>query len=353
MSNTPFWPAEWAPQDGVLIAWPHAGTDWAGNLADVEHTYTRLLAAIAGRQTAIVCVPDAALAQRVVAIARTAGVAPQRLRLVTLPYDDTWLRDSGPLTLIDGDRHQLLDFRFTGWGGKFDANQDDRIVANLVELGLFRPGSVHHHLPFVLEGGAVETDGEGSLLSTWHCLATRHPQRSREQIEATLTQTLKVDRFLWLENGALAGDDTDAHIDTLARFVSPQAIAYQACDDRGDGHYPALSAMAAELAQLRTRDGQPYQLHALPWPKPVHDADGRRLAASYANFLVINGAVLMPGYDDADSPCPATDAAAAEVLARAFPGRQVEIIPCRPLIEQNGSLHCITMQLPEGVLADV
>lgn len=353
MNKPPFWPAEWAPQDGVLIAWPHAGTDWAGNLADVEATYSRLLAAIARHQSVVVCVPDQVLARRVRDIAAAAGIAGPRLRLVTLPYDDTWLRDSGPLTLIDGDRHQLLDFRFTGWGGKFSASRDDEIVAHLVAQGLFQPGTGHQHLPFVLEGGAVETDGQGTLLSTWHCLSTRHPDARREDIEATLARTLHVDRFLWLEHGALAGDDTDAHIDTLARFTAVDAIAYQACNDPDDGHYPALSAMAAELAQLRTRAGERYELHALPWPKPVHDANGRRLAASYANFLIINDAVLMPGYDDPEAGDAGTDAAAAAVLAQAFPGRQVEIIPCRPLIEQNGSLHCITMQLPQGVLADV
>ena len=219
MSKTPYWPAEWAPQDGILIAWPHTGTDWADNLADVEDTYTRLLAAIARRQTAVVCVPDDALAQRVRTIAQAAGVAPQRLRLATLPYDDTWLRDSGPLTLIDADRHQLLDFRFTGWGGKFSASRDDEIVAHLVAQGLFRPGTGHQHLPFVLEGGAVETDGQGTVLSTWHCLSTRHPDARREDIEATLARILHVDRFLWLEHGALAGDDTDAQVEGIDRFT--------------------------------------------------------------------------------------------------------------------------------------
>lgn len=353
MSQSPYWPAEWAPQDGVLIAWPHAGTDWAGNLAEVEATYRQLLGAIARRQTVVVCVPDRALAQRVRSFADAQGIDPSRLRLVNVPYDDTWLRDSGPLVLVDGARHRLLDFRFTGWGGKFDAGQDDRLVGNLVAQRLFRPGSEHRHLPFVLEGGAVETDGEGTLLATWHCLSTRHPDASRAQIEETLSRSLHVDRFLWLEHGALDGDDTDAHIDTLARFVATDAIAYQACDDQGDAHYPGLSAMAAELARFRARKGQPYRLHALPWPAPVHDAHGRRLAASYANFLVINQAVLMPGYDDPEAAGPGTDAAAAAVLATAFPDRQVEIIPCRPLLEQNGSLHCITMQLPQGVLADV
>ncbi len=349
MPKTPSWPAEWAPQDGILIAWPHAGTDWAANLADAESTYISLLAAITRRQHAVVCVPDAAIEQRLLEQAQAAGIDRDRFTPVRIDYDDTWLRDTGPITLndADGSGHVLVDFRFTGWGGKFEASRDDQLVAGLRERGVFASDSQHRIVDFALEGGAIESDGQGSLLSTWHCLATRHPDKSPAQVEAVLADSLNVDRFLWLEHGALDGDDTDAHIDTLARFAAPDSIVYQACDDSSDAHFASLKAMETELATLRTRDGQPYRLFALPWPRPIHDADGRRLAASYANFLIVNGAVLMPGYGD-----PADERAAA-VLAQAFPDRDIEIVPCRPLIEQNGSLHCITMQLPQGVLAHV
>lgn len=347
MPNTPFWPAEWAPQDGILIAWPHAGTDWAANLADTEATYVALLAAITRRQHAIVCVPNAVIEQRLLSLAATAGIPPGRFTPVLIEYDDTWLRDTGPITLLAPTRPVLGDFRFTGWGGKFEADRDDQLVAGLIERGVFADGIHHQTVDFALEGGAIESDGEGSLLSTWHCLATRHPDKSRAEVESVLARHLQVNRFLWLEHGALDGDDTDAHIDTLARFASADSIVYQACDDDTDPHFASLQAMAAELATLRTRQGQPYRLYPLPWPRPIHDADGRRLAASYANFLIVNDAVLMPGYGD-----PA-DQQAAAVLAQAFPGRAIDIVPCRSLIEQNGSLHCITMQLPQGILAHV
>jgi agmatine/peptidylarginine deiminase len=166
---------------------------------------------------------------------------------------------------------------------------------------------------------------------------------SRDEIEAGLKRWLQQDRVLWLERGYLEGDDTDAHIDTLARFAPGDAIVFQDCDDGLDPHYRELQAMAAELAAMRTADGRPYRLFALPWPQPIID-EKRRLAASYANFLIINGAVLMPAYGD-----PA-DARAQAVLAEAFPGREIVPVPCRPLIWQNGSLHCITMQLPAGVI---
>ena len=272
-----------------------------------------------------------------------AGVAIDRVRFAQLPYDDTWLRDSGPITLREGDGFRLLDFEFTAWGGKFEAGEDDQLVARLHAGGLFGDAA-RERVDFALEGGGIETDGDGTLLSTWACLHERHPSLDREALTARLQAHLRQDRTLWLDHGYLEGDDTDAHIDTLARFAAPDAIVYQACDDPGDSHFAELRAMAAEIAAFRTPDGFPYRLFPLPWPRPIIE-DGRRLAASYANFLVINGAVLMPAYGD-----PA-DVGAAEVLGRAFPGREIVPIDCRPLIRQNGSLHCVTMQLPEGLLA--
>jgi agmatine/peptidylarginine deiminase len=338
----PRFPAEWEPQAAILLAWPHEGTDWAERLAEVEATYTRLVGAITRFQPAVVCVATPAIASRARRLLTDAGVPMQRVRLVEVDYDDTWLRDSGPISLRVADGFRLLDFRFTGWGGKFESSLDDRLVEALHERELFLK-SERQPVDFALEGGAIETDGQGSLLSTWQCLHERHPESERAAIEKVLLDRLAQDRVLWLEHGHLEGDDTDAHIDTLARFAAPDAIVYQACDDPQDSHYAELQAMAGELAALRTVDGSPYRLFALPWPQPIIDG-GRRLAASYANFLIINGALLMPAYGD-----PA-DARAAAVLADAFPDREIISVPCRPLIWQNGSLHCITMQLPQGVV---
>jgi agmatine/peptidylarginine deiminase len=273
---------------------------------------------------------------------------------VCVPYDDTWLRDSGPLTLVaaggrnapqgadEGQAFCLLDFRFTGWGGKFDASRDDLLVENLAQAGVFIKSN-RQAIDFALEGGAIETDGAGTVLTTWQCLHERHPLATREELSSKLAGWLQQDRVLWLDHGYLEGDDTDAHIDTLARFAAPDAIVFQACDDPTDSHYAELQAMADEIAALRTSDGRPYRLFPLPWAQPIVDG-GRRLAASYANFLIANRAVLMPAYGDA------ADAAAAAVLENAFPGREIVQIPCRSLIWQNGSLHCITMQLPEGLV---
>ena len=343
MTDAYRFPAEWEPQSAILIAWPHATTDWAERLGEVEETYVALVAAITRYQQVIICAEDEDLQTYAEARLRSARVDMAQVRFVPAEYDDTWLRDTGPITLCVGDRYKLLDFRFTGWGGKFEAARDDLLVGELSGMSLFHDYFVQS-IDFALEGGAIETDGQGTLLTTWKCLHERHPTLLREEITAKLAGWLRQDRVLWLDHGYLEGDDTDAHIDTLARFASADAIVFQACDDPADSHYAELGAMAAEIAALRTVGGNPYRLFPLPWPRPVLDA-GRRLAASYANFLIINGAVLMPAYGD-----PA-DARAAAVLAEAFPGRDIVPVPCRSLIWQNGSLHCLTMQLPDGILA--
>jgi len=335
-------PAEWEPQAAVLIAWPHADTDWAERLAAVETTYVALAAAVTRFQPLIIVVADAALQAHVEAQLHRAKVDLARIRFVELPYDDTWLRDSGPITLKAGDAgFQLTDFRFTGWGGKFGAEQDDALIGGLVDAGVFGHAA-HKRIDWALEGGGIESDGAGTVLTTWRCLVQRHPEQSREEMSAILRDSLHAARVLWLDYGYLEGDDTDAHIDTLARFAPGERIVFQACDDSSDPHHDELQRMGAELAALRTVDDRLYQLYPLPWAKPILD-EGRRLAASYANYLIVNGAVLVPAYDD-----PADDEA-ARIIGTAHPGREIVQVPCRPLIWQNGSLHCITMQLPAGL----
>ncbi len=343
-------PAEWEPQAVVVLAWPHADTDWAPWLKDVEQSYIELARAILARSGLVLLVKNKALEARALRIIdRDADQLSGKLRTTRYDYDDTWLRDTGPITLsridANGVEHfRWLDFSFTGWGGKYGASKDDKIVQHLAGLGEFS-GIERVPVPFALEGGAIESDGAGTLLTTWNCLSKRHPDKSRADIENVLTQTLAVQRVLWLEHGELAGDDTDAHIDTLARFAGCDCIVYQGCDDARDPHFAPLNAMAAEIAQLKQVNGQPYRNISLPWAPILTASDGRRLAASYANYLVLNGAILMPGYG------VETDIAASMQLSLAFPQHEIVVVSARSLIEQNGSLHCVTMQLPAGTLA--
>lgn len=336
---------EWAPQCGVMLTWPAPHTDWLDILDAAESSYVEIACAIALRETCVITCIDATHQNRILARLRLRGANEVNLRFVHAPYDDTWVRDYGPITVSDDRSLQLRDFGFNGWGQKFSAHNDDALTRKLTADGLFRvPTST---IDMFLEGGSIETDGRGTLLTTSACLLSqfRNPHLDRAATERVLKQTLGIERVLWLEHGHLAGDDTDSHIDTLARFCDARTICYVACDDHQDEHYDDLAAMADELRALRDPDGNPYTLVPLPWPAGKYAADGHRLPASYANFLIINGAVLVPTYrDNADPDVLAT-------LARCFPGRQVVGIDCLPLIHQHGSLHCVTMQLPQGVLA--
>jgi agmatine/peptidylarginine deiminase len=344
MSRTRFrLPAEWEPQAGVVIAWPHEGTDWSPRLKRIEAAYVGLAGAIARFEPVVVCTANATVQEHASRALAAAGVAAGRVRFIDVEYDDTWLRDSGPLTTTDGHAFRLLDFRFTGWGGKYGAERDDRVIETLVARGLFR-SATHERIDWALEGGAIEADGKGTLLTTWRCLHQRHPDMERDEMTRRLSEAFGVERVLWLDHGYLEGDDTDAHIDTLARFAPDDAIVFQACDDMADPHYDQLARMREELTALRTADGHPYTLHALPWARAIVD-ENRRLAASYANYLIVNGAVIIPAYGD-----PA-DARAAEVIGKAHPGREIVPVDARPLIWQNGSVHCLTMQVPKGALA--
>ena len=337
---------EWHPQDAVQLTWPHAASDWAPTLACIEATLEAMVVAIARYQTVLIAVNDAATRQRLAQRFARLGVGDERLRLVVAAGDDTWARDHGPIGVEQDGQVVLRDFTFTGWGGKFAAERDNLLSQRLAEQDVFAAPLDTRDL--VLEGGAIDSDGQGTLLTTEACLLNpnRNPHLDRRGVEAELAAALGASRVLWLAHGHLEGDDTDSHIDTLARFCDPQTIAYVHCDDEHDAHYPALAAMRAELEALRQADGAPYRLVPLPWPRPCFDPDdGHRLPATYANFLIINGAVLVPTYADA------ADARALTALAGAFPGRDIIPIDCRQVIRQHGSLHCLTMQLPRGSLA--
>jgi len=338
-------PAEWAPQSAVLLSWPHRDSDWASLLDRVEKTYQDIVLAIIRFQKVVIVCNDETLAQHVKSLFCQSPQV-ERIILCVAPINDTWIRDYGPLTVLDNKgQARLFDFQFNGWGNKFDARLDNQVTASLHRQGIFGTCPLET-IPLVLEGGSVESDGKGVLLTTRHCLLSpeRNPQLNEQDIEAELKQRFGSRHILWLNHGQLEGDDTDGHIDTLVRFCSPTSLCYVSCDDATDSHYPELHKMEQELQQLRNPEGNPYELIALPWPSAKYDTSGRRLPATYANFLIINGAVLLPVYDDKN------DTQAIAALQRCFPMREIIAINCLPLIEQSGSLHCITMQVPQGVI---
>ena len=312
-------PAEWEPQSGVQLTWPHAQTDWAYMLDEITETYRQMAETIQRYEPVLIVNP---------------------------PTNDTWARDHGFITLVNdcGDA-RLLDFCFNGWGQKFPAELD-----NTINRRIYDEGGVHgeyvNHLDFVLEGGSIESDGRGTVFTTTPCLLAPHRNQpmTQQQIEQRLKETLCAKRIVWIDHGQLTGDDTDGHIDTLVRICPDDTILYVGCDDPQDEQYHELHLMEEQLCTLRTLEGHPYRLLKLPMPYPIHE-DGERLPATYANFLVINGAVLVPTYTQPD-----LDAEALHLVAQAFPERDIIGIDCRSIIRQHGSLHCCTMQYPTGVL---
>lgn len=333
--------AEWHLQSGIQLTWPHAGTDWAYMLEEVQECFVRIAREIAERELLLIVTPEPEAVEKQIA----ATVNMTNVRFLKCETNDTWARDHGAITMIDNGTPSLLDFKFNGWGLKFASDLDNQITRQAVEAGALK-GTYVDRLGFVLEGGSIESDGMGTLLTTSECLLSpnRNGQLNRVEIEEYLMSTFHLQQVLWLDHGYLAGDDTDSHIDTLARFCSPNTIAYVKCEDKNDEHYEALRAMEEQLKTFRTLAGEPYRLLALPMADKVEE-DNERLPATYANFLIMNEAILYPTYNQ-----PANDRRAGEVLQEAFPNHQIVGIDCRALIRQHGSLHCVTMQYPLGVI---
>ena len=332
-------PAEWEPQSAVQLTMPHEHTDWAPILPEILAVYEEMKHEISKHEPLII-VDD-------------------------IPHNDTWARDHGFITCLtpnpspigEGDEKAiLLDFKFNGWGEKFPAELDNEINRHLYERGLVK-GIYEPHLDFVLEGGSIESDGKGTIFTTQCCLMAPHRNQplTKEEIEERLKEWLGAKRIVWLQHGSLIGDDTDGHIDTLVRIAPNDTIIYTG----GDDDHPDLVEMEKELKELRTMEGKPYRLLRLPLPRPIYEAGDRsretgdrsretgdrrqetgdRLPATYANYLVINGAVLVPTYNQPD-----LDAEAMRIIGEAFPDREIVGIDCRAVIKQHGSLHCCTMQ---------
>ncbi|MBE0484539.1 agmatine/peptidylarginine deiminase [Marinobacter sp.] len=341
-------PAEWAPQSAVMLTWPHPGTDWARMMAEVEPVFLTIARQVLRFEHLLISCEFVVRLQELQRELNEFAVAedlPGRVITVPAPANDTWARDHGPITVDTGDGPVVLDFSFNAWGGKFPWEKDNALNQHLANARVFGKHPLQS-VAFVLEGGSIESDGDGTILTTSECMLTpsRNPSMDRSAIEQLLSEMLGADRMLWLNHGYLAGDDTDSHIDTLARFCARDHICYVACPDVADEHYRALAAMEDELKEFQQRDGSPYKLTALPWPDAIYDEDGERLPATYANFLIINGAVLLPVYDVPQ------DQEAIRIMADIFPNREIIPINCRPLIHQHGSLHCVTMQIPAGVV---
>ncbi len=332
-------PAEWERQRVVLMSFPHDETDWYDPydpvaLVDALSVHIRIAQAVSYLEPVYILCKDKD------SISRN-FCSKQNMTFIEIPTNDTWIRDYGCISIKENGKTKLLDFVFDGWDGKYDASLDNAVNTVLHSKGYLAPSTMES-IDMVLEGGSIESDGKGTIMTTSKCLCNtnRNGGLSKKELETRLDKYLGVKRILWLDHGYIIGDDTDSHIDTLARFVNSETIVYVKCDDNSDEHYDELYKMEKELQKFTTKDGKPYTLISLPMPKPVFDKSGNRLAATYANFLITNGALLYPTYADKEN-----DNKVGEIFKGLFADKEIIPIDARKLIEQGGSLHCATMQI--------
>ena len=326
-------PAEWEKQRAVLMAFPHEKTDWASDLEAALSPFIRIAQAIAYKEPVYIICRDKNKISDMFCSTRN-------MSFIEIPTNDTWIRDYGYISIEEDGEIKLLDFVFDGWGGKFDASLDNAVNFRLHRKGYLGTTALEH-IDYVLEGGSIESDGRGTILTTSSCLCNpnRNGGLNKEEVEKKLERYLGASRILWLDHGYLAGDDTDGHIDMLARFVDENTIAYVQCTDPADEHYEALQEMEKELKNFRTSGGKHYRLIPLPMVEAKYGTSGKRLPATYANFLISNGALIYPAYR------AATDKKAGEIFKSLFPDREIIPVNCCKLSEEGGSLHCSTMQI--------
>ncbi len=327
-------PAEWERQRCVLMSFPHEETDWAKDDLDAALSpFIRIAQAIAyGEAVYIICKDKTKISDMF--------CSTRNMTFIEIPVNDTWIRDYGYISINENGQIKLLNFTFDGWGGKFEASLDNAVNSTLHKKGYMGITALEN-IDFVLEGGSVESDGEGTILTTTQCLLNpnRNEGLSKEVLEKRLHDHLGAKQVLWLDYGYLSGDDTDSHIDTLARFVNTTTIAYVKCDDKADEHYEALQKMEVQLKEFKTNEGKSYTLVPLPMCEAKYDRQGNRLPATYANFLITNNALIYPTYSDKN------DKKAGKIFKEMFPDREIIPVNCLKLIEQGGSLHCSTMQV--------
>lgn len=363
-------PAESEESRYIQFTLPHADTDWANDLDAALAVFVNCASVIAesGQEVILVCK----------SIASAQALFPKSLfpKFIFIEADsnDSWVRDHGGITIIENEKKVILDFQFNGWGQKYPYQKDNLITQKVYDSFLKKEGYVlervqfkmslslspplnplkreeppaqhfeSHFLEntdFVLEGGSIESNGAGTLLTTTTCLLhpKRNPHLNKKEIESHLKHIFGLKQVLWLENAWLEGDDTDGHIDMLARFADENTILYVKCDNPNDKHFKSMQAMEAELQAFRNTDNEPFKLIPLPWPDAIYDEEENRLPASYANFLITNHLVLVPQYrlpQDED---------ALQVIQACFPRRKAVGIDALPLIRQHGAVHCVSMQV--------
>ena len=334
-------PAEWEPHAATWLSWPHKEESWPGKFAAIPEIFVEIVRLLSPCEEVDINVNDAAMEKSVKELLVLRGVSLENVRLHLIPTNDAWCRDHGPVFVVRNRRDSrelaIVDWVFNSWGGKYLPHDlDDQVPARVAEvLGLpcFAPG-------IIMEGGSIDVNGRGTLLTTESCLLNpnRNPHLSRKEIEEYLREYLGATNILWLGEG-IAGDDTDGHVDDLARFANPSTVVTAVEEDPSDENYGALKDNLRRLKSMNDEAGSPLEIVTLPMPPAVY-YEGQRMPASYVNYYIANGIVLMPAYH------PVTDPIAIGTLERLFPTRRVVGLDCNDLVWGLGAFHCVTQQQP-------
>ena len=337
-------PAEWEPHEATWLGWPHELTDWPGKFAPIPWAFAEIVRHLSKVERVYLLVENRAAESRVRTILKKSGANLDAVDFFRVPTDRGWMRDSGPICVRNAAGNVAFNhFAFNGWAKYSDHKKDAAVVSKANEKlrrRVFQP--VHKGRRVVLEGGSIDVNGRGSLLTTEECLQSKVQERNsgftKEDYAQIFREYLGVTNVLWLKNG-IAGDDTHGHVDDLARFVNPSTVVTIVENDPLDPNYAPLQENLALLKSMKDQDGRSLRVETLPMPAPVY-FDGQRLPASYANFYLANKLAIVPTFNDSN------DREALNTLATLFPGREVVGIPCRDLVLGLGTLHCMTQQQP-------
>ena len=337
-------PAEWEEHEATWLGWPHELTDWPGKFAPIPWAFAEMVRLLSQVERVFLLVEDRAAEKRARGILKKSGAKLDAVEFFRVPTDRGWMRDSGPICVKNAAGQVAYNhFVFNGWA-KYANHKKDATAVSKVNARLKRPVflPLHNGRHVVLEGGSIDVNGKGTLLTTEECLQSkvqeRNPGFAKEDYAEVFRDYLGVTNVLWLGDG-IAGDDTHGHVDDLTRFVNETTVVTIVEEDREEVNYAALQENLGRLRKMKDQDGQPLQVETLPMPRPVY-FDGQRLPASYANFYIANGLVIVPTFNDAN------DRVALNTLAKVFPGREVVGIHCRDLVLGLGTLHCMTQQEP-------
>jgi agmatine deiminase len=334
-------PAEWEPHEATWISWPHKEESWPGKMHIIPKVMAEIIWHLAGSEKVYINVGDAGMEEFVRGVLKESGIDLAQIDFYRIPTNDAWVRDHGPIFVVreSGSKREraILDWGYNAWGNKYPPYDLDDVVpsriANQWGMPLFEPG-------IILEGGSVDLNGRGTLLTSEQCLLNknRNPKLSKAQIEQYLRDFLGVRHILWLGDG-ITGDDTDGHVDDLTRFINPTTVVTMVEEDPADENYQVLQDNLERLRSMKDQDGRPLDIMLLPMPGRV-DYENQRLPASYANFYIANKKVLVPTYRHSN------DARAISILQKCFPDREVVGIDCTDLVWGLGAIHCLTQQVP-------